>query len=473
MMATFSTGIEAGGRSLRLVAICAVFALVGLMTVMQPLLGVLAVGVAFAAWRADRLDRDVMLMLLLGNVVLTYGFANVGVSMGIPIPLTEILLLPLIAWCLLHSSHLKGIGLPAALLAAMLTIATLRLLVDFPAYGNLAARDFITPLEGLALIAGFWTFNKYGLDWASRTWRIVFVAAILYALLYPWGPQLEALGPTVGLQKPIPLLGQYQGSGPAIAAAFFFCLLTMKRPWSLILDAFCLAAIALFQARGLYLALPMATVLIIYGSGKLNTGLPAKLGGTFLVAGCLFVMVLPLGLEGRMGPLTASFATEQLGTLLGKEGAGDGSAKDRVTWMHKSWNDLTASPQTMLFGVGLGPDLTDGAKFQGEEAIRKPHNDFLEVLARFGFVGFAVWGAMLVSIIVPIWKTVRHGILSVAERTFMLWISAGVLCYLFIATNQPLLAFPYGTIPVFTMLGMALALSRQASRRESLPEESP
>ena len=471
MMSVRATGFEASSRVLQYAAIAAAFALAGVAASLSPFVGIAAIAAGIVVWRAGKLDRDVVTLLLLGNVILTYGFANIGIPAGIPIPLTEILLLPLVGWCLVRREYLRGLGLPLVLLGFMLVLATARLLVDFPIYGTLAARDFITPVEYLAVIGGFWTFNKYGLEWATNTWKLVFTGAILYALAYPWAPALEQMGPTVGLQKAVPLLGQYQGSGPAMAAAFFFCLLVLRRPWSFVMGAFCLGAIALFQARGLYLALPMATVLILFSSGRLNTGLPSKMIGAFAVAAFLLVMVTPLGIQGRMGPLTASFATEQLGTLLGNEGAGDGSREDRLIWMRKSWNDLTSSPETALFGVGLGPDLTDGAKFMGEEAIRKPHNDFLEVLARFGFVGFAVWAAFMVSILLPVWRATRFGLLNAAERTFMLWIVAGVFSYLFIATNQPLLAFPYGTIPVFTMLGMALALSRQAASRTSPPPE--
>jgi hypothetical protein len=44
------------------------------------------------------------------------------------------------------------------------------------------------------------------------------------------------------------------------------------------------------------------------------------------------------------------------------------------------------------------------------------------------------------------------------ERTFLLWIIASVVLYMFISATQPQLAYAYGTLPLFVMFGMGLAL---------------
>ena len=43
---------------------------------------------------------------------------------------------------------------------------------------------------------------------------------------------------------------------------------------------------------------------------------------------------------------------------------------------------------------------------------------------------------------------------------------ANSVVYLFISATQPLLAYPYGTIPLFGILGAGLALARTTTRVE-------
>ena len=470
-MLAVSVGMETGGHAARRLLLLSLFGVLGVAAIIQPLAGIALVLAAYLALRGQAAFRDAVILLLLGNTVLTYGFANVGLNFGgLPVPLTELLLLPLVGWCLLSPNSLRSLGLPGVFLAAFVVVASLRLIFDFPQHGNDAIRDFTTPLEALALVVGFWAFNRYGLAWAFRIWKLVFVSVIFYALLFPWSEQLAAAGPMVGLQQPVPLLGQYSGSGPAVATAFFFCLLVFRPPVSVVLAAVALGCVALFQLRGLYLALPFATLLVFLASSRVENGFVAKMATSLVIGGLIFVLIMPLGLQGRLGPVTPSFVTEQIRTLIGREGTGDGSYEDRLGWLDRAWEDLTSKPSTLIFGLGLGPDLAGGFKSDDDSLVRKPHNDYMEVLPRLGVVGFAAWMAFLLSVLLPIWRGVASKHALPEERTFLLGVIVGAACYLLLAATQPLLAFPYGTVPLFIFLGMGLALAR---RSESVPAEVP
>ena len=116
---------------------------------------------------------------------------------------------------------------------------------------------------------------------------------------------------------------------------------------------------------------------------------------------------------------------------------------------------MRESTATTLIGVGLGPDLAFGFQTAGGAEVRKPHDDYIEVLARTGVVGLAIFSLMLWSLVSPIARRARRG----QDQTgrFCTFVFAATAAYLAVAATQPLLAFSYGTIPVFLWLGMGLA----------------
>jgi O-antigen ligase len=117
--------------------------------------------------------------------------------------------------------------------------------------------------------------------------------------------------------------------------------------------------------------------------------------------------------------------------------------------------------QGWLVGVGLGPDLIRSVPGTNSQ-LRKPHNDYLEVFARLGVPALIAFVGMLF--------TATFGVLRAARRArgeaagLLWWIFAVVVVFLLIAATQPLLAFPYGTIPLFTLLGAGLALANRGTR---------
>lgn len=450
------------GHALRVALIVLCLLAVGALSVLVPAAVGLLVLAAGAALRGRRLFQDALLFLVGGSVVLTYGFSNLGLSFGgLPVPLAEIVLLPLVGWCLLRGRSLRSIGPPAVFLAMFLALAVLRLIVDFPEHGALAVRDFTLPIEALMLLVGYWAFNAYGIRWASKLFLIVFLAVVAYGLSFPWGQTLAALGPTVGLQQPVALLGLYDGTGPAVATALIFLLVTLRAPWSVLLGAACLAQLAILQMRGLYLAVPLALVAALLASGRLPIPLPSRLLASVVVAGLILLLVSPLVPSGRLGPVTASFTTSQIGTLLGKEGPGEGSYAIRVEWLGQTLTRLREKPEYLIWGTGLGTDLASGFATNASVSVRKPHNDHVEITARFGLIGLTLWVGLLTSTLLPGWRATRSRHLLPEERQFLVWTLPAITIYLVIAATQPLLAYPNGTVPLFIIMGMILALARQ------------
>jgi hypothetical protein len=395
--------------------------------------------------------------LLGGALVLGYGFANLGVRTGgVPLPLTELVLLPLIALSLSdrHSHPGARVMIP---LAVFVGVIALRLVVDYPVYGRDAIRDATTGIEAASLLVGYRAVVRDGVTRWIRRLAVVLLVVMAYGSLYPVRAQLSSISPTVGLQREVPLFGSMAGVAFAVvAAALFFA--TFTAGWRRVaLIGWALGVSAIFQQRSLYLLIPAAVVLLGWATRRSARMLAAV--GVALVIGVLAMStLLPDRLEGRLGPTTPAFVLQHAKTLFGEGGPGKGSIDDRKRWADRTLKEVTRSPATLAFGLGLGPDLTFGFRRGGEVAVRKPHDDYLEILARTGLVGLVTFGWLLAMCVVPIVRRARAGS-GDAER-LCAWILAAAFVYLGVAAVQPLLSFSYGTVPLFVLLGMGLAAAR-------------
>jgi O-antigen ligase len=164
-----------------------------------------------------------------------------------------------------------------------------------------------------------------------------------------------------------------------------------------------------------------------------------------------------LGVQGRLGELSLSFYVAHFRTLLGEAGPGAGTIVGRANWWTATADEWQSSLPSALFGVGLGPDLASGFRLTGDIFVRKPHNDYLEILARTGIVGLGLFLWLVGVLVVPLGMAARRS--SHLEGRFCAWVLATSVCYFGIANTQPLLAFPYGAVPLFFFLGAGLAVA--------------
>ena len=72
---------------------------------------------------------------------------------------------------------------------------------------------------------------------------------------------------------------------------------------------------------------------------------------------------------------------------------------------------------------------------------------------------------LILSAAVPVYRAAIAR--SDATSDFLWWVVATTIVYAFIAATQPLLAYAYGTIPLFLLLGAALALAGDGEARET------
>lgn len=396
--------------------------------------------------------------LLGALLVFGYGFANVGVRVGqLPLPLAELVLLCLLGLIGRHQRQLPArIAVP---LLVFLTFVAARLIADYPVWGNAAIRDATLAVDSLALVVGF-ALVQLGLtqSFISLLKRIS-IATLIYGSLFPWRERLADFGPTVGLQQEVPLLGSMSGIGVAVGGAFIFFAVFCRGPQRIILMAWALAVVALLQARGLYLAIPLALTVMRMVGGLASRRILYRGGTALLICLVGLLSLSPLDLDGRLGQLSPSFYLSHVATLFGTEGPGAGSLAHRLAMTEGALQEFRRTPVTIIFGAGLGPDLAAGFSADGPTLVRKPHNDFLEILVRLGLLGAGVFLWLLFALMRPIVRCARHAVAEGTAPILCTWVLGVATLYLLIASTQPLLAYPFGAIPLFLFLGIGCGVA--------------
>lgn len=402
-----------------------------------------------------RLVLAPFIVAVAGSFILGYGFANTGIVAGVPIPLADVCLGVLLTVAVVGRTRTSlPSGATAAMLGLLVLAAARLLLHDYGLYGVDALRDFTTPLEICFLFVGVWVIRRFGIQLATRILTATLGLALGYFCLYPFREQLATIPISVGLQQPVPLLGQYSGAGTAAAAGLFFFAFVRPTRGSLAVAGAFGAMMFMFQSRGLFIAVPAAGLVVWTLVGPRAAVIRRRLLAFLVAASAASALLFLIAPDGRLGTVSPSLVVAQLGTLLGHEGPGSGTIDSRVNFRHDAFEMVQDTRFGWLIGVGLGPDLAGGFS---EGAVRKPHDDYLEVFARLGVVGLTLFLFVIGRMLLDAVRGARR--LEGQPQRFLWFVIASSAVYLIVAATQPLLAFPYGTIPLFVLLGMAHGVS--------------
>ena len=437
--------------------------LVGWLAATSPLLAIaLVVALLGAISLSTRVWLGVSWFLLAGLVVLSYGFNNVAFPLpGANVPLVDVLLVFALAasfpfW---RDATLTPLGRRLIWLLSLMTlIALARLAVDVPHYGQTAGRDALYVLESWGVFVGYAMVRASGVERTQRMLSVLWSVALGWFLLYPLREQLAEAGPSVGIQRPTALLS-FTSIGIVSAIALFW-FLDDRRRGSMALSALALTLVVVAQIRGIYLAIPLALIAIwISDHRPVSRLVPAlaRIGCVVAIVAVLLASLPPL--PGRVGEqVSVATVITQLTTLSGADGPGAGSLSHRAEAWPLVVETVRDAPAGPLFGVGYGPDLFDGFTIVGDVEVRKPHNDFLEVWARTGFLGLAPWLALLG--LLAVWS------FRVASRHPRGWWLIGLQSVAFMsAATQPFFGFSYGGLVYMMLMGIGLGLGGEIPTR--------
>ncbi len=382
-----------------------------------------------------------------GLTVWSYGFNNVPLVR--PVPLVDALVVWAVVLGLPAWWRLRRLPVVRRLLfwiSLLSAVVVLRLVVDLPVHGLLAARDALFALELWMVFPAIAAGYALGVRRLERRLGWLFALAMVWFLLYPLRFELQAIGPVVGIQRPVPLFAFTTAGFVAVPAFFWF--LWRRAGGAVLLGAGAALLVLLFvQSRGAYLAW-LASLLIVLA---LRPGSALRVGRVAVVA-CIAAASAALfmgSVTGRLGePVGLGTVIEQMGTLLGREGPGAGSFAHRLEAWPLTVAQVLAEPLGPLVGIGLGVDLFQGFSVSGV-MVRKPHNDFLEIWARTGISGLVAWLGMLATLGLAAF----HGFRREARHA---WVVALQVVLGITALSQPAFGFAYITVVYVGLTGLWL-----------------
>jgi O-antigen ligase len=216
-----------------------------------------------------------------------------------------------------------------------------------------------------------------------------------------------------------------------------------------------IALLAVFQARTLYIALPLALLALGWLTHTVRRIVP-EFFTTLAVGLVVITFIGSLGIQGSEGPVNLPFLESHASTIVGDQGPHSATITAREDFWHETLSLMASTRGAYLTGLGLGPNLTFG-QWTGNvgQQVRTPHNAYLEVFARTGILGFSLWIWLLLACLIPIARVARQD--SGLRGKFCAWCLVGGLVILCVAGFQPVLTFPYGTVPLYFVLGMGVA----------------
>jgi O-antigen ligase len=329
------------------------------------------------------------------------------------------------------------------------------------ARGIYAGYPLITTLKTLAftyyplyLFLGIW-LGMRDAGFLPRVLRLLAWANGLYGVAYLAG--LNRLEVTIPGSE-VPLFGQPAGSAVAVLGLLAFEP-RLGRIWLLLLlnGAVLLGG----QVRAEWLGFAAGLVTWTLLSRRLRRAVPAAAAVALLLAVAAAADVRFPSPRQRGGEIAvrelaarviAPIHTQAAGRLSERAAIYAGTFSWRTEWWKAIWTSINeeGSTGTFVFGHGYGFPL-HSLVYHVTEDVRTPHNVFLYALGYGGWLGVAAFVALQASLACGLWRAYRHTGQPFGLAFFALALSGAHFGNFF--------ETPYGAIPFFLLVGLALAFA--------------
>lgn len=330
----------------------------------------------------------------------------------------------------------------------------------YPAFT--AARDTAFNYYPLFLFLGMWV----GLSSRGQLRRAVRMLAwwngfyglawILYLNRLPW-----TMPGTANAASVVPL---FSGPSGASAVALLGLLAFEPRPsrvWHLILlNLFVLLGTLL---RAEWLGFAIGLVLFALLTKRIRALFIACSAAIVLLAVMVVLSVSLPSPRSTGGAVSARYIAARAvapinqnmaGSLAPKEDTSEavGTVEWRLVWWAAIFVKVQSRLSSALLGLGYGYPIGElNPAINAGRFIQTPHNDFIYALAYSGWLGVALFALFQLEILRLLWRSYRS-----TGQTF------GLICWaalLSMSLFGNVLAAPFGAIPFYLLIGMAIAPS--------------
>jgi len=423
-----------------------------------------------------------LIVVVLGDFILSYGFTNFSVGVGSArVTVAELVLLVTLMWIALRSWSAFWITGASAFLIIGYALPglILHLPMNLSQFGVTAARDALPLVDslfffaGVAVVAATRNLEQWH-AWRHRFLFLLLIGCLIYLPLYPLQQSILMYSPRVtGFQQSVPLFGYFTtGNVLALSGLMAAILIPYQFSWKIstkasrgiILLAFVVFAIAFvsMQSRATYIVL-FVSIIVLTLTGH---GLAVRRLFLTVIAIVLTLVMLEvsgLELKGRVGTISLDMIVNQLESATGQGGheGGRKGVEERLHWWSYSISRWSSSPESIVAGIGFGEALTDFSVMGAggtPVVVREPHNSYISVLTRTGLVGFILWVIFQTLLILSVWRRYKHyrKEKNDVEANYWLWIFLLFTSILITALVEPVFESPHFAVPYFFLAGLCL-----------------
>lgn len=226
------------------------------------------------------------------------------------------------------------------------------------------------------------------------------------------------------------------GMWGAICAVLFLFFILQKWSWKYIAVIIPICLVAMSQSRTALIQLLIGSFLIIYFRYRYSTSF---FKGLFKIAIALLVFVFVVysiskleifeGINERMNSLFA---------FMSGESVREGSVVQRQLYIKAGWKVFIKHP---LFGIGIANSHIITSGVTGHSTYL--HNNFVELLACGGIIGFFLYYGLTIHMMTRLWKFSKQGI------------SSSDICFVILLLKT---IADYGTVSYYSKQGYVILL---------------
>jgi O-antigen ligase/polysaccharide polymerase Wzy-like membrane protein len=410
--------------------------------------------------------------LLIGYAFLGRGLSHAGVA---PVYVGELVLgLGVIA--LVLSKPVFRLDLVRLLLIAFMAWGLLQTVPYFGRYGVDALRDAVTWGYGFFALAIAALVTGPDLLRAVDRYRrliIPLLGFLLLSLVIPF----STFPPFPGSDVPIVALKAGDAAVHLAGVAAFLLLglyaaVPTRVPEVLVWLAWLPAAIVMGVVnRGGMGALAMSGLAVLFGRSTERLLAPLFV---VLIAVVSVVYVDPVVDLGGHRTISVGQVIENVTSVVGqtRDPSLEGTKEFRLRWWGKII-DYTVNGRYFWTGKGFGVNLADEDGFQvyADHSLRAPHNGHMEILARTGVPGFALWVALNLAWAAAVLRAVGRA-RALRSRTWaavLIWLLVYWAAMMVDASFDPYLQGPQGGIWFWAVIGAGLVAVDAARRLPDPP----
>jgi hypothetical protein len=356
-----------------------------------------------------------------------------------------------------HSKFYSRLADLAFVFVAYGLLQCVRGLVRQP-YPMIALQNFAFNVYIAFLFAGMWLGDRHPNLLPKAMWYIAWANG-LYGVVY-----LAMLGSAVSTYEiesgAVQPYGQPCGTAFAILGLLAFERNLWRAIVPLLLNAFVLLGV---QMRAEWLSFAVALVALSFLMGRVSRlawGVAALAGLLLLGTMINFEVPAPTGRSGVvssheiLGRAIASVDEQTAYQFTPNAATYSGTVEWRTRWWRELIGVAHADAVSMLFGKGYGFPIWEYNELDG--IVPTPHNIFVYVLVYTGWVGVLVFYALQFCLARLLWIAYR---VSGQPFGLALWILSFVWAHF---DNR--LETPFGAIPFYVLVGMALTSAMAATR---------